>query len=353
MKETLFRWNTGLTRRTLLRNSALGAALGSFALSPFAGSAAWAANNNIKTVLSWLPDSHSSGIWAALDQGYFEEGGVKVDWLPGGPNTPNAVERVASGEVDYGEQANPRPVLEAVARENDFVVVGSTFQRQPGGLLSLSENPIRSVEDIVGKRIICPNPTDARTVEVTLKIAGLPAEFKYVPGGYDPQVLRDDQGDAMVAYATYQPIILEGKGMVAERDYFFRTWDDLGQIGYNNILFTKRDWLEQNRKTMVEYLRAEIRGWKYAENNMDHVISLVVDTYAADFGLDPKIERRALELIIPFLYSEDTKKHGMFWIDKKRLGGSIYDALKLGGLENLPDPDDFVDMSLLEEVHSG
>ncbi len=287
-----------------------------------------------------------------LENGHFEKNGVTVNWKPGGPNTPNPVERVASGEVQLGQQANPRPVLEAVAKDNDFVVFGSTFQRQPGGLLSLAAAAIRTPEEMVGKRIMCPNPTDVRTVEVTLKINNLPIEFEYVPGGFDPQPLLEGRADAMVAFATSQPVVLERKGLKAEEDYFHRTWDDLGQLGYNNFLFAQREWLTENRDLVVDYLRAEMAGWKDTMANPDAAVDLAVNKYGIDFGLNPDHERRSLELILPFLQSDDTEKHGLYWIDNERLAGPIYSALKLAGLEGLKDPSEFVDMSLLEEAYS-
>ncbi|MBO6716567.1 MAG: ABC transporter substrate-binding protein [Rhizobiaceae bacterium] len=349
-------WTSGtrstLSRRHALRLGAAGLAATGAALSGWPSIATAQSTRKLTSTLSWIPNSQFSGLWMALEKGYFADKGIEVDWRPGGPNTPNPVERVASGEVQYGQQANPRPVLEAIARGNDFVVFGSTFQRQPGGLLSLAANPIKSPEDIVGKKIICPNPTDVRTIEVTLQINNLPNDFTYVPGGFDPQPLIEGQADAMLAFATSQPVVLENKGMERERDFFHRTWDDLGQPGYNNFLFAKREWLEENRQLVVDYLSAELRGWKDVEADPEAAARLTVEEYGIDFGLDEQRELRSLQLIIPFLHSDDTAQNGLFWIDANRLGGPIYDALRLGGLEGLPDVDKFLDMSILMDAHA-
>lgn len=340
-----------LDRRVFMRTGAASLAGGALALSGLPLRPAHA-QQRITATLSWIPNSQFSGLWMALERGYFAEYGLDVEWRPGGPNTPNPVERVASGEVDYGQQGNPRPVLEAISRGNDFVVFGSTFQRNPGGLLSLAANPIKTPEDIVGKKLILPNPTDVRTVEVTLAINNLPNDFTYIPGGFDPQPLIDGQADAMLAFATSQTVVLERQGMVLNEDFFHRTWDELGQPGYNNLLFAQRSWLEANREHVVNFLRAEIRGWKDAEADPEEAARLAVEEYGIDFGLDPERELRSLQLIMPFLHSEDTKKHGLYWVNAERLSGPVYEALRLGGLENLPDVESFLDMSLLEEVHA-
>lgn len=304
----------------------------------------------ITTALSWIPNHQFAGFWIGLDKRWFDEAGVNVNWRPGGPNTPNPVERVASGEVGLGQQSNPRPVLEAITKGNDFVVIGARFQRQPGGLLSLAKSPVLEAKDMVGKRIIAPNPTDVRTIETALKANKLPATFQYVPGGSDPQGLLDGQGDAMVAFATNQTVALERKGLVKDKDFFHRTWDDLGLPGYNNFLFGTRKWVAENRDALVRYLRIEIRGWVENEKSPAYAAKLAVEKYGVDFGLDLKQETRANELQIPFLHSKDTAENGLFWVSRERLGGAMYDALRTGGVDKLPDVDRILDMSLLREA---
>jgi hypothetical protein len=156
----------------------------------------------------------------------------------------------------------------------------------------------------------------------------------------------------MVAFATNQPLILESKGLVAEKDFFHRTWDELGQPGYNNFIFTRRDWLKDNRQLVIDYLKAESQGWTDAEADPAFAAKIVVEKYGADFGLDEGVELRSLKTLFPFLHSDMTEKHGRYWIDIERLSGPIYEALRLGGLENLADPKSFVDLSILEEVHA-
>lgn len=341
-----------VSRRRFLRAVAVG---GAASFAPFhlinAACAQGAAQPaTINTALSWIPNHQFAGMWIALENGWFDEARLKINWRPGGPNTPNPVERVASGEVGLGQQSNPRPVLEAITKGNDFVIFGSRFQRQPGGLLSLAKNPVLEAKDMIGKRIIAPNPTDVRTIETAFKANKLAPTFQYVPGGSDPQGLLDGQGDAMVAFATNQTVALERKGLVKDKDFFHRTWDELGLPGYNGLLFGNRKWVADNRDALVRYLRTEIRGWIENEKNPAYAAKLTVEKYGADFGLDLRQETRANELQIPFLRSKDTEQNGLFWVNRERLGGPMYDALRAGGIEKLPDVDRIVDMSLLRDA---
>ncbi len=308
----------------------------------------------LTTALSWIPNHQFAGMWIALEKGYFNEAGVRVEWRPGGPNTPNPAERVASGEVMLGQMAGTRPLLDAINRGNDFVMIGTRFQRGPGGLLSLARQPIREARDIVGKRIILPSPVDVRTIETVLrmnKVASPSGAFKYVPGGFDPTQLIDNQGDAMLAFETNQPILLEARGLVRDKDFFFRSLDELGFPTYSNFLFATRKFVAENRDLLVRYLRAELRGWVENESNPALGAKLTAEKYGADFNLDLRRETRSNTLQLPFLHSPDTAANGLFWVSRDRLAGPIYDALRAGGMDKLPDPDKVVDMSLLREAH--
>ena len=78
---------------------------------------------------------------------------------------------------------------------------------------------------------------------------------------------------------------------------------------------------------------------------------LTAEKYGADFNLDLRRETRSNTLQLPFLHSPDTAANGLFWVSRDRLAGPIYEALRAGGMDKLPDPDKVVDMSLLREAH--
>ena len=308
----------------------------------------------ITTSLSWIPNHQFAGMWVAMDKGYFTDAGLRVDWRPGGPNTPNPAERVSSGEVGLGQISGFRGLLDAINKGNDLVVIASRFQRGPGGLMSLAKAPIREPKDILGKRLILPSPVDVRTIETVLKmnkLSAAPNSFTYVPGGFDPAPLLDGQGDAMLVFETNQPLALEDKGMVKNKDFFFRSFDDLGFPSYSNVLFGTRKWVADNRDALVRYLRAEIRGWTDNEANPAYGAKLAVDKYGAEFNLDLKRETRSNLLQVPYLHSEDTKANGLFWVSNNRINGPIYDALRAGGMDKLPEVEKYVDMSLLRDAY--
>ena len=68
----------------------------------------------VQLALNWFPEAEHGGLYAAAVHGYYEENGVEVEILGGGPDAP-VVQRVATGAVAFGivkcrqHPVRPRP----------------------------------------------------------------------------------------------------------------------------------------------------------------------------------------------------------------------------------------------------
>ena len=60
------------------------------------------AGGSITTQFAWVKNVEWAGFWVADDQGFFEEEGVTVDFLGGGPNAPEPTQVVAGGRAQIG-----------------------------------------------------------------------------------------------------------------------------------------------------------------------------------------------------------------------------------------------------------
>ena len=55
----------------------------------------------VQLALNWFPEAEHGGLYAAAVHGYYEENGVEVEILGGGPDAP-VVQRVATDAVAFG-----------------------------------------------------------------------------------------------------------------------------------------------------------------------------------------------------------------------------------------------------------
>ena len=113
------------------------------------------------------------GYWLADDGGMYASEGVAPTFLSGGPDI--LVETVlAGGGADVGITGGFGSVVDANAAGTDFVIFASTYQTAPRGLLSLASNPVRTPQDLVGKRIGAQQ--GARSIiDAIFAVNGLPA----------------------------------------------------------------------------------------------------------------------------------------------------------------------------------
>ncbi|MFE9023547.1 ABC transporter substrate-binding protein [Streptomyces sp. NPDC007808] len=342
------------TRRQLLRASgAAGLALTGLLAGCGTGEADSGGGQTIKVALGWIKNVEFAGYWIAADRGYYADEGLTVEFQAGGPNAPDPTQSVATGNAHIGIHPNLQTVVQAIAKGNDFKLVGTQFQTGPGGMLSLASDPVRTPADLVGKKILGQQGTQP-TIDAALKVAGLPKDYTFVPVGFDPAPLVEKKGAVYTCFVTSQPITLEQKyGMKEGTDYVSVTTSDLGIPGYACLVFTGNSFLDKHRKAVEGFLRASVRGWQDNARDPEIAARLAVEKYGVDLGLDLKQQIRENELQTPLTRSALTESSGLFRIDTELLGGKMYEALRASGVQRLPDASEIVDQTVLDAVFKG
>ncbi|MFE3167780.1 ABC transporter substrate-binding protein [Streptomyces sp. NPDC059224] len=354
---------TPQTRRSVLRAvGATGAALslgGTLAGcgatdDPAAGrpsSTSTARPATLRVALGWIKNVEFAGFWIADSAGYYAEENLSVQFQPGGPNTPDSTQLLATGSADIGVHANMQTLLQAITKGNDFVMAGSGFQTNPGGLVSLASAPVTRPRDLLGAKVLGQQGSKPQ-LDAILELAGLRKDFDFIPVGFDVGPLVEKQGKVLTCYLTSQPIALESKyGMKKGKDYQAVTYESMGLPAYASIVYCHRKFLDGQRDVMQRFLRASIRGWQENARDPERAARLAVEKYGADLGLDLKQQIRENEVQIPFTENALTRRKGLFRMDTQRLGGPMYAALRASGVKSLPDAGKVVDQSVLDEIY--
>lgn len=350
-----------IDRRTFLRSSGLAvaglalaptilAACGSDSSSGSTGSTGGSGGGSSKpsVQLNWVKNAEFAGFWVADSDGFYEEEGIEVDWLGGGPNVPNTEQITAGGGANLGLSTFYRGFVQAVNAGADVVLLGATFQRSPMSMLSLASNPVMTAEALVGKRIgVTEN--DKPDVDAILKINGLPDDYEHVPVGYDVNALANGDVDVLVAFITNQALILEEQGTDTDAVLF----EDLGLVGYSNLIFANRSYLEANRDTVVGFMRASAKGWEKNQEDPEPGAVLAVEEYGADLdlSLDQQIKENAAQ--VDLVAGPLTVEKGLLWVSPDYIVDEIYPGLSAAGVTTLPDLDTYLDLSVLEDAYAG
>ena len=102
--------------------------------------------------LQWVPQAQFGGYFAARDLGYYEDEGLSVDFLDGGPDVvPQQVGSAPEGP-EFTISWVPK-VLQAREAESDLVNIAQIFQR--AGTLSVAwdDSGITTPDDFAGKKV--------------------------------------------------------------------------------------------------------------------------------------------------------------------------------------------------------
>ncbi|GAA2248749.1 ABC transporter substrate-binding protein [Herbiconiux moechotypicola] len=301
-----------------------------------------------KVAMSWISNVEYGGFWLAAANGYYEDEGLEVEWLPGGPDAPTAESQVAADAADAGITAGMSSAFAAMA-DDELAVIGSVFQDNPGCFLWLADDPIETPEDLIGKRILAQSEA---TVEQVLTLNDIPLDqVTIIPTGFDPAPLVNGDGDVYTAYSTNQPITLElSFDLEPGNDFGCTLSGDLGAPAYASSIFAKDTALEENRDLYLKFLRASIKGWEDFLADPASGAELAVNDFGADLGLDLEQQTLSGEAFAELMESPTTDEHGLLYMDVDRVETEMYPAMEASGITDLPPVADAVDLSLLDEI---
>ncbi len=224
-----------------------------------------AATSSLVMQSSWNNDAEFAGYFTAIDAGYYKAEGLDFSYLPGGPDViPESA--ILSGNADVTLTTPDTTVKAIVDQGAKFKIIGTQYQKNPLGIVSLAKKPILKPQDMVGKTITVP-PVNVISIEAVLKLNKIdPSSLKIVPYAYDPTPLIKGEIDGSSDFTTNVPYTISQQG---EKAVSFLLYD-YGFTIYNDTVVVTEETLKAKRKELVAFLRASRKGW--AENLKDPAV---------------------------------------------------------------------------------
>ena len=223
--------------------------------------------------LRWKHQFQFAGYYAAIAQGYYREEGLEVRLHQGAPGkTP--VEEVLAGRAQYAE-SNSELLYERL-NGKPLVALAAIFQHSPSVLLARADTGIRTVHDLLGKRVMLMNAqTDADFLTMFRREGMDAGRIQLQPSSYAIEDLASGKVDAFNSYLTNEPYFLQQQGI----DYVVISPSTYGIDFYSDILFTSEAEVEEHPERVEAFRRATLRGWRYAMDNPEEIIELLLKQY--------------------------------------------------------------------------
>jgi ABC-type nitrate/sulfonate/bicarbonate transport system substrate-binding protein len=232
-----------------------------------------AALDAVSLQLKWKHQFQFAGYYAALEQGYYRDAGFDVTIREGGPDI-EAAEAVAGGQADFGVCSSS--VLREWVMGRHLVVLAVIFQQTPAIILVPRRADIRSVSDLRGRTLMDAPGSDE--IAAMLRHEGVDyATLSRVDHWGDPRDLLAGKADAMVAYSTNEPFVLEQLGAA------FRTFSPAayGVDFYGDNLCTSEAKVKAHIEQVAAFRAASLKGWAFALAHKEATVDLILKSYSA------------------------------------------------------------------------
>lgn len=247
-----------------------------FAWAPLSVHAAPQPPEVVHMQLRWHHQFQFAGYYAALEKGFYREAGLDVRIHAGAPGrTP--VGEVLAGRAQYGE-ANSE-LLYRRLKGAPVVALAAIFQHSPSILLARRDGGIETPNDLIGKRVMLLGDVTDADFQAMLKNEGIPISSLVIqPSSYQIDDLIEGRTDAFNAYLTNEPYYLQQRGVpytiIDPRRY--------GIDFYSDVLFTTEQELRDHPDRVAAFRAATLRGWRYAMENPNEIISLLLSKYQVE-----------------------------------------------------------------------
>lgn len=254
----------------------------------------------LKVQLQWYHQSQFAGMYVAQARKYFEQEGLDVTFIPGGPGI-NGMKRLQDGEVDIA--IGSLSLASNTSKVNqELTNVGQIFSQPSLALLCRVSAGVYTPKDVLGKRIGIWDESDKKIVIQMLKELAIPLDgVEFIPQSPESTELVNGAVacSTVMIYDEYWSVIASG---VPFKDLLVIKPESLNVSAIEDGVYVRHKSLESGeyRAQLVGFMKAIREGWREAKSSP----TLALETV---FRISPKLDRlheqHALETVLTLLPS--------------------------------------------------
>ena len=239
------------------------------------------AADDVTLQLKWVTQAQFAGYYVAKAKGFYDAEGLNVTIKPGGPDiAPSQV--IAGGGADVVIDWMPS-ALAAREKGLPLVNIAQPFAASGMMLTCLKETGIKTPADFADKTLGVwfygnEYPFLSWMSQLGLKTDGSAGGVTVLKQGFnvDPLLQKQAACISTMTYNEYWQVIEAG---VSADDLVTFKYQDEGVATLEDGLYVMEDKLADPAfaDKMVRFVRASMKGWKYAEANSDEAAMIVLE----------------------------------------------------------------------------
>ncbi len=239
------------------------------------------AADKVTLQLKWVTQAQFAGYYVANEKGFYADEGLEVEIKPGGPDIAPA-QVLAGGGADVVLDWMPSALA---TREKGLMLVNIAQPFKSSGMMLTcrKETGITSPEDFRGKTLGVwffgnEYPFLSWMSQLGIPTDGSAGGVTVLKQGFNVDPLLQKQADCVstMTYNEYWQVI--DAGLSADELVVFK-YQDQGVATLEDGIYVLEDALKDPafEDRMVRFVRASMRGWKWAEENPDAAADIVLE----------------------------------------------------------------------------
>lgn len=239
---------------------------------------------DVTVILDYVANTNHTGMYVALDQGYYEEQGLNVNIVE--PTEGATATLVAVGKGDFGISYQ-EDVTIALASEDPLPIraVAALIQHNTSGFATYADKNITSVKDFEGKTYAgWGGPGESAVLNAVMTQAGADfSKLNIVTSDGAGFAALKDQVDIMWFFEAWDNVKCE----LADFPINYTPVRDLDERldYYTPVIIASEETLEQKPEMVRRFLAATEKGYLYAIENPEESAE-ILHKYTPDYDME-------------------------------------------------------------------
>lgn len=242
-------------------------------------------NNNNKTddltditvCLDWTPNTNHTGMFVALDKGYYKEAGLNVTLVQ--PPEDGATQACAAGQAQFAVDC--QDILAAAFTSDtpiNVTAVCALIQHNTSGIMSLKGQGMDRPAGLSGKTYLTwDSPIELATLEnVVTNDGGDWNAVNKIPNTVTDEAQDINANPDHAIWVFYGWGGINAKVNNIDTDFFY--FKDLNETFdyYTPVLVANNDFLQSNPDDVKAFLEATKKGYEFAIANPDEAADILI-----------------------------------------------------------------------------
>lgn len=229
----------------------------------------------IDFILDWTPNTNHTGLYVALEKGYFKDEGINVDIKL--PSENSSSDLVINGKAPFAIYFQDS-MAKKLEKGAGITAVAAIVEHNTSGIISSAESQILNPKDMVGKRYgTWSDPVELAMLETLVRDQGGNfADVDKVPNTDANSItpIANNVFDAAWIFYGWDGIMAEQEGM--KTNFFYLTDYSPAFDYYSPVIIANNDYLEKKADEAKKVLRAVKKGYQYAIANPEESAEILM-----------------------------------------------------------------------------